>query len=378
MSVTYSVDGITPLQWSDACRKFADYSIYQTWAFGEISARDTGSQISRIVVRNDETIVGAAQMRIKKLPVVKSGLAYAYFGPIWRGIGEGNSFDAEILDCIRREYAERRGLEVRVVPNLWEHAPDKVFRNTVQRFGFSAYGLATPYRTILVNLSPTESELRKCLAQKWRNGLNQAERGGVIVEVRTDDDAMQQFEELYETMWSRKQFEAGVTVSSFRRLQQLLPEQEKLSIHLAYGDGVLAAGHVSSTLGDTCTYLLGASNEAGRACKASYALQWRAMLGAKAAGADWYDLGGIDPDENPGVFHFKAGLGGIDTTFVGTFGAPARGAGRYLVPLAERVYRAFRPLMNRRSNKHRRIDLRCVNGMAQPGSSCRTIAKLSS
>ena len=33
----------------------------------------------------------------------------------------------------------------------------------------------------------------------------------------------------------------------------------------------------------------------------------------------YYDLGGIDPDGNPGVYHFKKGLGGLHATMAGPF-----------------------------------------------------------
>ena len=377
MTVTYTVDQFTPQQWGEACRSFPDYSIYQTWGFGEISAGDTGSQLSRIVVRDADAVIGAAQVRIKKLPLIRAGLAYVYFGPLGsRSVASIEDF-AEVLRCVREEYAERRGLEVRLVPNLWERHSEDLQRRVLRNSGFSASRIRPPYRTIIVDLSPTLDELRANLAQKWRNGLNQSEKRGVTVESGVDDEAMQQFEQLYDAMWTKKQFETGVTVSSFRRLQQLLPAEEKLIIHLAYKDDMLAAGHVSSTLGDTCLYLLGASNDLGRDCKASYTLQWHALSAAKNAGTRRFDLGGIDPNDNPGVYHFKAGLGGLDTSYVGRFEARARGIGRYIVPMAERIHRTMSPL----SKKQKRVIWREAPSETTKVKSdipCRTTAKSSS
>lgn len=376
MIATAEVDQVAAQEWSEICRRFGDYSIYQTWGFGEISAAHTGSQLSRIVVKYGDRIIGAAQVRIKKLPLLNSGLAYVYFGPMGsRGAACADEY-AEVLDCVRSEYAKRRGLKVRIIPNMCSRPGDETACREINNVGYHPNKAAPPYRTFLVDLWPAVDALRKNLAQKWRNGLNQAEKRGVTVEVRVDDEAMRQFEELYETMWSRKQFETGVTVSSFRRLQQLLPPDEKLTIHLAYQDGMLAAGHVSSTLGDTCVYVLGASNDMGRDCKASYCLQWHAMLAAKQAGAKWYDLGGIDPAKNPGVYHFKAGLGGVDTHFVGSFDCHPQGVGRYLVPLAERVYRTLGRF--RRAKVEECAVPRPSQTKARSSSSCPTMAKLSS
>jgi len=194
-------------------------------------------------------------------------------------------------------------------------------------------------RTIYLDLSPDLDALRQGLAQKWRNGLNQSERRNVTVEARTDDAAMGAFETLYDEMWTGKRFETRVSVSSFRRVQAALPADQKLTVRLAYYDGDVIAGHVASCLGDTCIYMLGASNEEGRRRKASYLLQWKTIEAAKAAAARWYDLGGIDPKANPGVYRFKAGLGGRECCFLGEYVATARGSGKVLVPLAEKVYR---------------------------------------
>jgi hypothetical protein len=34
----------------------------------------------------------------------------------------------------------------------------------------------------------------------------------------------------------------------------------------------------------------------------------------KERGVRWYDLGGIDPEGNPGVYHFKKGFSGMDVS----------------------------------------------------------------
>jgi hypothetical protein len=67
-------------------------------------------------------------------------------------------------------------------------------------------------------------------------------------------------------------------------------------------------------MGDAGLYLLGATNEKARDLKASYFLQWRVMMWLKERGASAYDLGGIDPETNPGGYHFKSGFGGSDVT----------------------------------------------------------------
>ncbi|MEK6797430.1 MAG: peptidoglycan bridge formation glycyltransferase FemA/FemB family protein [Planctomycetota bacterium] len=342
-AITVQADAVGAEAWGELSSAFSDHNIYQTWAFGGVSAEQTKSQVCRAIVRRGEAVIGLAQLRIKRIPFLGMGVAYVFRGPLWRCGGARPDDLREVLALLRQEFCRLRGLNLRVLPNLIETAgDDDDVTAALALSGFAVDFDAPRERTILLDLSPSLAELRKGLEQKWRNGLNQAEKRGLRVVVASDEAAMSAFESLYERMWSRKQFETGVHVGSFTKLQTLLAPGERMRVLLAYQGDEPAAGHVSSTLGDTCIYLLGASNDLGRANKASYLLQWKAIELAQSAGARWYNLGGIDPAGNPGVYHFKAGLGGKEVRFLESFSAPGGRAARWIVPLAERFYRRLR------------------------------------
>jgi len=327
--------------WRALAAAFADRCIYQTCVYADVHAEEVGAVNERAVIRRGEEVIGLAQVRIKRLPMVRAGVAYIYRGPLWRRSGATPDDLRCVLDAMRLHYGDQ-GLEVRIAPGFFPGNEADACRDAFEFAGFVPRSQDPIDRTILVDLTPDLESIRKRLAQKWRNGLNQSERRGVTVETRTDDEAMNVFRALYDEMWAAKRFDTGVSVAAYARMQTQWPEDEKLAISLALHEGQPVAGHVSSHLGDTCVYLLGASNDAGRSCKASYLLQWRTIEHAKSAGALRYDLGGIDPDANPGVHHFKSGMGGRACDFPGTFAAPARGSGRLLVPLAEKAYRMLR------------------------------------
>ncbi|MBI1826303.1 MAG: peptidoglycan bridge formation glycyltransferase FemA/FemB family protein [Planctomycetes bacterium] len=356
MSDEVLVDHLNAEEWSAEARRFSDSNIYQTWAFGEQSAAESGATISRIAIKRGESIVAMTQLMIKRIPMLRTRLAYSYRGPLWEHSGASSSDWRKILSCIRDEYVSRRGLVARIAANLWTFdgeqgdsvgGPEDRLSDFLEGSGFSQEANRVADRTIVLDLYPSIDVLRKNLDQKWRNGLNQSERKGLTIRDGVDDDAIREFEQLYAAMWERKRFEAGVCVSSFRTLQRNLLEHEKQRVALAYLGDELVAGHVSSTLGDTCIYLLGASNDAGRHTKASYLLQWHTLQRAKADGARWYDLGGIDPERNPGVYHFKSGLGGRKATFAPQISASPEGMGKVLAPLAERAHRMLSRVKNR-------------------------------
>jgi hypothetical protein len=65
-------------------------------------------------------------------------------------------------------------------------------------------------------------------------------------------------------------------------------------------------------MGDSAIYLLGATSDDGLNAKGAYLLQWTLIQWLKENGIKWYDLGGIDPEGNPGVYSFKRGFSGND------------------------------------------------------------------
>jgi CelD/BcsL family acetyltransferase involved in cellulose biosynthesis len=117
---------------------------------------------------------------------------------------------------------------------------------------------------------------------------------------------------------------------------------------LARKDGEAVGALVCSLMGDTAIYLLGATNEKAKELKAANFLQWRAMVWLKDRGARWYDLGGIDSEANPGGFHFKTGLGGVEAILLSPHlkaaGAVSRMALRSLAWLRRRQARPIAPV----------------------------------
>ena len=74
-------------------------------------------------------------------------------------------------------------------------------------------------------------------------------------------------------------------------------------------------------------------------------LQWRVLQWLQQRGARVYNLHGIDPEANPGTYHFKAGLAGrasLDLRYLGSGEAAPPGPSRLLLAAADRLRRAWR------------------------------------
>ena len=127
--------------------------------------------------------------------------------------------------------------------------------------------------------------------------------------------------------------------------------------------GVPVAGLVASAIGDSAIYLLGATSDDGLNAKGAYLLQWTLIRWLKENGIRWYDLGGIDPEGNPGVYSFKRGLSGADlhqlTPFMACNGLVSSAIVRASLA-AQRVVRSLGTLHLAISSKSGRIASRLL------------------
>jgi lipid II:glycine glycyltransferase (peptidoglycan interpeptide bridge formation enzyme) len=168
------------------------------------------------------------------------------------------------------------------------------------------------YRTFLLDLDPGLDELRKRLDPKWRNKLTRSEKNNLTVSSGTGSEQFRTFCHIYKEMLARKAFQTTINVEEFALIQEHLPESHRMWVLICEDRGLPVAGLVASAMGDSAIYLLGATSDQGLNAKGSYLLQWTFIQRLKESGIRWYDLGGIDPVGNPGVYSFKKGFSGAD------------------------------------------------------------------
>jgi lipid II:glycine glycyltransferase (peptidoglycan interpeptide bridge formation enzyme) len=309
------VDRWTRDEWFQMLDLFTDANIYQTWSYGEI--RWGRKSLSHLVLRRGGEIVGIAQLRIVRPTKFKFGIAYLRWGPLCER--RGQPLDSEVTSRMARaletEYVRRRKLFLRIVPNAFVGSPRaELMQSAFCGFEPEPIRPETAYRTSLVDLAPGVEELRKKLDKKWRNQLSRAEKNNLNVSAGTGRAEFRTFCLIYNQMRNRKAFETTVDVEEFARIQENLPEPHRMRVLICEDKGVPVAGLVASAMGDSGIYLLGATSDEGLNSKGSYLLQWTLIQWLKDKNIRWYDLGGIDPVGNPGVYLFKRGLSGVDVT----------------------------------------------------------------
>jgi lipid II:glycine glycyltransferase (peptidoglycan interpeptide bridge formation enzyme) len=325
------------LRWAEMLNGFADASMYQTWPYG--LARSGPAHISHLVVKRGSDVVGAAQARLALIPYLNFGIAYVFWGPLWRR--RDGQADAEVfrqaLRALRAEYVARRKMVVRIIPNLPD-TNNELFQQILEEEGYVIQPWAKRRRTIVVDIRPSVEDLYQGLHQKWRYNLKKARKGNLEIIEGGEDVLFECFERMHAQMRARKQLVGLTDPALCRKVQRKLMSDQKLKVILCKADGEVCSGGICSALGDTGIYLFGATSNHGTKTYASYLVHWKMLEWVKSRGCRSYDLNGINPVSNPGGYQFKSQLGGTfgrDIHQLGAFDAYPSATMRSLVTTAE-------------------------------------------
>jgi lipid II:glycine glycyltransferase (peptidoglycan interpeptide bridge formation enzyme) len=307
------VDSSIPAEWSRMLDLFDDANIYQTFAYGAV--RWGRKNLSHLVLKQDGQVAGIAQLRIVRPTPLKFGMAYLRWGPLCerRGRPVDLTVPTVMAQALVEEYVRKRRLFLRVLPNAFIGST----RATAMQSAFSSFTREpltadNTYRTFVLALAPPLEELRSALDKKWRNQLTRSEKNNLEVTSGNGPEEYQSFRLIYDQMLKRKSFETTVNIEEFGQIQNQLAPNHQMRILICKDQGKPVAGLVASAMGDSAIYLLGATSDEGLNSKGAYLLQWTLIKWLKENGIRWYDLGGIDPEGNPGVYHFKRGFSGLD------------------------------------------------------------------
>jgi lipid II:glycine glycyltransferase (peptidoglycan interpeptide bridge formation enzyme) len=339
MNFQYTLRKIDRDTWLRLVPEFSDYNYRQSWEFGIASAKRVGAVSEHIAIEHPvlKTVIGMADVRIKTLPVVGGGIAYINGGPLLckREVSEKSLLPC-VVNALVDEYVIRRKFTLRIAPPIIADTQESPLGSALIHAGFEE--MQQEKKTILLDLSLDEIEIRNKFHQKWRNCLNKSERNELNVVIGNDIVIFQRFIPLFHELIREKKFSVDLDIGFYENVQKSAVEKDKFVVMLAEYQGQPVAGHVASILGDTSVYLLGAANSIGRQMNAAYLLQWRAIQMGKELGCRSYDLGGIDSEGNPGVYTFKKRMGGQERSLPGPYQLSLNGPRAKLTHCAEKLY----------------------------------------
>jgi hypothetical protein len=333
------VNELDQAQWEDYARAFADYNVYQTWGYQEVRARLDHQDVARVVVKGaDARVVTMAQIRVKRVKALGLTIGYVQHGPLVHDrLGAVIGSD----EAVGQLWNACRGLGIntlRIVPNVVEDETGRAYVTALGRAGFSPTTQVRPYRTFVLPVHDSADGIRQRLHKSFRRDLKTAEKSGLEIQCASDEGALEVLGNLYRGLLGRKGFK-GLDFEEFAGTQRLLADREKMDILIVRLEQEPVGALLMSCLGDTALVLLAATNDKALTCGAAYLLWYTGAVMAGQKGMKRFDTGGIDPDENPGVFTFKSRMGGEELLHIGALEVCATATRKAVWRLSERVYR---------------------------------------
>ena len=340
MQCSDTINQLSKDQWQASATRFLDNNYQQAWEYSHALAEMRQAKCEHVAIQAEDELIGLANIRLRSLPVIGGGIVYISGGPLARF---GNSDDikrfARCLKALQSEYVDKRGLALRILAPIgcpdWNEQVLKVFAEA----RFNITDRSRSYRTFLLDINRSLDDIRANCSKYWRRNLRRSEQKGFEI---TEGETSEHFRTvccLYEQLLGRKKFSVELNAEFYADLQTQLCGGDRFIAFTVNYEGDAVAGLICSMIGNTCVPLILAADEEGLRNYAVYLLQWHSIEIAHERGQCYYDLGGIDPEKNIGVYNFKKGLRGLDVKAPGPFESSPSDIRYAITRQAENLYR---------------------------------------
>jgi lipid II:glycine glycyltransferase (peptidoglycan interpeptide bridge formation enzyme) len=262
----------------------------------------------RVVADGGSGPIGA-QVLVRRLGPGPFGIGYAARGPIARRFDEASlgAFSAALRRAARAAYLTH----VTVDPALEGEAPRDLFAAT----GWRRADPVQHDRTRLIDLRGPEQELWGALRATTRRYVNRAKRDGCTVGEGDGSDLDAFYAIMVETA-ERSGF-IHRSREAYAAIHRSFAPGGRARFLFAYTpDGRPAAAKLLLSCGGHITQPYSGMTAAGAESRANYLLEWETIRRAKDEGQSVYDMWGL---ANPGISYFKAGFGGREAVYCGTW-----------------------------------------------------------
>lgn len=262
----------------------------------------------RVVADGGSGPIGA-QVLLRRLGPGPFSLGYAPRGPI------ATTFDgasiAALTGALRRAAKHHRLTHVTVDPGLEGEGPGEILRAA----GWQPAEKVQQHTTRLIDLARPEAELWSGLRSKWRQYVQKARRGGYATEDVGEAGLDAFFAIMVDT--ARRRGYIHRSADAYRQTYRAFADSGSARLLLARAPG----GDAVATLmligcGQRMTEVYGGSTQEGAEGRTNYLLKWESIRSSQERGFTSYDVSGTDL---PGLAAFKAGFGGREVTYCGTW-----------------------------------------------------------
>ena len=278
---------------------------YQTYGWGEVR-RVAGWQPLRMIAKRSGNLVGAAGLLVKR----KHGVSVCWIpgGPVGIIDAIGKGFRKALSNVLRTRLLYCRMSLLRV-----GEPKDAVF---LVKAGWKRPSVAlSSGLSMAYSLAGSEEDRMNRTSGNWRHNLKRSGRFDMRIEHWEKPDPVE-ISGLYREMESLKSLPTQHTEA------ELVTLFEKCNKHIVTyrcldSDGNLLAVRAAGLCGSAAMDLLAVAGKAARKVYASHATLWALLDHCSKTNVTEYDLSGVDPIGNKGVFDFKHGTGAVLVQYLG-------------------------------------------------------------
>jgi len=301
-----------------------------------------GQKVSCFVVVDDKDNIVLSSLFVE---YDYNSFKYYYMsrGPVLaKGYRENKERRNELLNYFFKNFkdkvTDKKTLFLRLEPNLDKKSLDEKTFNSLTKFQIKRSLDIQPSKTRILDLNKSEAELLKDMHSKTRYNIRLAKRKGVEIVRAEGENDFETFINLLKTTGERNKF----SLHKQKHYKNIYENgKDKVKIFFAkHGDDIISTA-MFSFFGDTVTYMHGASANKKRNLMAPHLLQWQTILKAKEKSFRYYDFGGIDEKKWPGVTRFKAGFGGREYEFSGTYDLVLKPLSYYIYSVVRKIRLKF-------------------------------------
>jgi len=293
--------------WDQNLREFDDCTPYQSYAWGEYRRALGWEPFRWIAFDDEEKVVAMMQAAVRRYPFGVA-LIWSEGGPVGDLSACNDSLQQAITQTtnLKRFYCRFRCDRRRDI--------EDALRLTAQGWSASWSPLTSNY-SMALDLTQAEDRLLANCDRNWRRNLRRADECKLSVR-QWMDASVDEVLSVYTSMQEAKGLDEQLSRKEVEELLRSLKQQ--LVLYRCDDE----KGEVVSLLGcmvagNQACAVFWATSEAGRKVHASYATFWAVVQHCRRIGIKSYDLAGIDPVRNHGVYRFKRATGAAPIEYLG-------------------------------------------------------------
>lgn len=300
--------------------------VIQSWEWGEFR-KSLGTPVLRYGIYDEGQLVTAFQLTLHPIPLTNQYVGYLPKGPF-----PDKNLAAALTTIAKENNCAFIKLEPNVIASEAKQSNSEIATspsaprndNTVDKnFIPSPKPLFTKHNFIL-DLTNSEEELLKSMHLKTRYNIRVAQKYGVKVEERTDDEALEIYLKLYFETTKRQGYH-GHNPDYHRKVWQTLKKAGMARLLIASYNNLPLSGWMLLNFKDTLYYPYGGSSTEHKEVMANNLVAWEAIRLGKKLGLKQFDMwGALGPNANPkdpwfGFHRFKQGYGGKLVEYIDTY-----------------------------------------------------------